>query len=200
MKNKCIVYRNVFSREEVLEIDFETYLNNPAVVFNHFKVSMSILHEILGTKDKVLRNTMKRENLPAMDLSQSGILAIDIDNVAGDRDKINRMIRILERNENVYVAKESVSGNLVVFFKYDCSVEDFKFLYYKLYLEMTLLLSVNIDFLPEIGRLRYVSESGFYFINKESKIVTDTLKVGILPSINTSLTLKEARDKKYGSK
>jgi hypothetical protein len=98
------------------------------------------------------------------------------------------------------VVKESVSGNLVAFFQYDCSVMNYPYLYYKLYLELTLLLGVTIDYLPEIGRLRYVGGPGCLYKNEDARIVTELLKVNTLPKIQTSITPAQARNIKYGSR
>lgn len=198
---KIIVYKNVFDRENPFEAEFNAhYLSSPQFIFDHFGQDFEKVEKVKTIADKQQRNDFKRANLPAMGLSQSGLLAIDIDGISENRTLFSSLLRKLIALDYCYCVKESVSGNLVAFFKYDCSVEDYPYLYYKLYLELTLLLGVNIDFLPEIGRLRYVGLAGFYSLNENSEVLTQTLKVGTLPSIKTSLTPRAARSIKYGSR
>lgn len=197
---KIIVYKNVYDRTAVFETTFSNYLNTPAVIFNVFGQSIDILSDIRKTTDKQERNNMKRAYLPAMDLSQSGILAIDIDGIADSPWVIDSIVSKLSSLPYCYIIKESVSGNLVAFFKYDCSVADYPFLYYRLYLELTLLLGVTIDFLPEIGRLRYIGKPGYLYKNEDADIVTEVLRVDVLPRINASITPAHARNVKYGSR
>jgi hypothetical protein len=94
---------------------------------------------------------------------------------------------------------DSVSGNVVAYFKYECYTKEFPFLYYRIYLELTLLLSVNIDFLPEIGRLRYVSIGEIHHYNENSETLTEILEVDELPYINTSVKKDKARRVIFGS-
>lgn len=197
---KIIVYKSVFDRNTFIESDFDTYLNNPINIFKELESDFDSVSKIYSTEDKQSRNDLKRELLPAMDLSQSGILAIDIDGIYNNDSLKNRIIDRLQTLDHTYVIKESVSGNIVAFFKYDCSVLKYPFLYYKLYLELTILLGVNIDFLPEIGRLRYVGDAGFIYKNDESSIVTEIIEVDSLPYIKTSVSPNRARGIKYGSR
>jgi len=197
---KIIVYKNVFDRESFLESDFSTYLNNPKSIFDFFGQVFETALEVPKIEDKIQRNDFKRLYLPAMDLSQSGLLAIDIDGISNNTILLESVRAKLVNLEYCYCVKKSVSGNLVAFFKYSCSVEDYPYLYYKLYLELTLLLGINIDFLPEIGRLRYIGSSGFEMLNENSRVITETLKVGTLPHIRTSMPVHKARSIKYGSR
>jgi len=196
---KVIVYKNVFSRDSLMETTFDVYLENPLSIYGNFGANVGILETIRKTKDKEERNILKRNNLPTMDLSQSGILAIDIDNISDSPLIKENIVLKLKKNDYCFLIKESVSGNIVAFFKYDCSVKDYPFLYYKLYLELTILLGVNIDFLPEIGRLRYVDLNDILYINKNCETLTEILNVGVLPQIKTSITIKNARNVRYGS-
>lgn len=200
MNNKITVYENVFKRGNLLESAFHVYLENPIYFFLHFNKDTSILEEIKNTQDKEKRNILKRENLPAMDLSLSNILCIDLDNIRGDEYKMNTIVSKLSNLPTCLCVRKTASNNLCAFFKYNCSVADYPYLYYKLYLELTILLSTNIDFLPEIGRLRYVTLDEVLYLNKDSQVVTDILRVESLPYINTSTPKDKARRVVFGSK
>jgi len=110
-----------------------------------------------------------------------------------------KIIQKLSKLDTAFCVMESVSGNIVVYFKYECYTKEFPFLYYKIYLELTLLLSVNIEFLPEIGRLRYVSTGEIYLYNENSDTLTEILEVDELPYINTSVKKDKARKVIFGS-
>jgi hypothetical protein len=196
-----IVYRNVFKREEVVQTDFNTFIKNPQSIFNSFEIDNfeQELENIKNIQVKDERNNAKRNFIPAVDLSQSGVLSIDIDNISKDELLKTKIIEKLKKLNSVYCLMESVSGNLVVFFKYECYTNQFPFLYYKIYLELTLLLSVNIDFLPEIGRLRYVSLGEVYIFNENSEVLDELLEVETLPYINTQVGKEKARKTVYGS-
>lgn len=202
MENKIKVYRNVFSREDVLDFSFNDLIKNPEVIYNAFKLE-GFEEELLRIKSivsKGLRNEAKRSFMPAADLSESGIFSIDIDNIS-DRPKVkDNCIAVLSGRSDVLCVMETASGNLVVFFKYNCSVEDYPFLYYRAYLQLTLELSVNIDFLPEVGRLRYVSNGEVYHYNEDSDILDEILEVESLPYINTQVSKDTAREQIFGSR
>lgn len=198
--DKIIVYKSVFNRDNPSEFTFQDYLNNPEMIFNGFGLPFENVKKVSNISDKGERNSFKRNNLPAMDLSASNILAIDIDNLIGKNDLKRSIIDKLKNLYSCYVIKESVSGNICAFFKYDCKVSKFQYLYYKIYLELTLLLSVNIDFLPEIGRLRYIGDKGFIYKNDECEILTEIVDVDFLPKIQTAITPNDARSIKYGSR
>lgn len=199
MNRKITIYKSVFDRDTPFESDFNTYLNNPEEIFEQAEKDFAMVGTVKTIKDKYERNRFKRENFPAMELSQSGLLAVDIDNISENKPLYNQIIKRLSTLDSCYVIKDSISGNLVAFFKYDCAVKNYKFLYYKLFLELTILLGVNIDFLPEIGRLRYIGNAGCIYFNEDSEILTEILDVGVLPRIKTSITPKDARGVKYGS-
>lgn len=199
---KITVYKNVFSRENPATIfTFDDYLFNPDLIFKHFRLDLDTqLNKVIHEADKTARNVLKRELLPAMDASPANIFALDIDDV---QDYSNRFGVWSERLLEIgaYCVKESVSGNIVAFFRYspDISVSEYPFVYYKKYLETTLALGVNIDFLPEINRLRYVGAPGVLAINDNAPVLTEGLHVGQLPTINTHVTPTEARKRVYKS-
>lgn len=200
MTSKTIYgYRNVFSRDFSTEFTFDDFINNPEKILNHYDLDVAELERIKNIEDKAERNNEKRNLIPAVDISSASVLSIDIDGIHNNPALKSIIIDKLKRLDLTYAVKESVSGNVVAFFKYDCNSSDFKFLYYKLYLELTLMLSVNIDFLPEIGRLRYVSLGETYYINEDSKVVTEMLVVDQLPYINTVVKKDKARGIIYGS-
>lgn len=196
-----IAYRNVFKREDTRQFSFVDFIKNPQVIFESFEIEdfENELEKIKNIQVKEERNNAKRNFIPAVDLSQSGILSIDIDGINKNELVKEKIIEKLSKLTSVYVLMESVSGNLVAFFKYQCSTKDFPFLYYKIYLELTLLLSVNIDFLPEIGRLRYVSNGQVYIFNENCNVLDEILEVDSLPYINTQVGKDRARKTIYGS-
>lgn len=201
MNRKIIAYRNVFERSETREFDFIDLIDMPEVIFHAFKIDdfEQELQNIKSIENKEERNHAKRNFIPAVDLSMSGILSIDIDNLSDKPNVKQKCIDKLSALDSCHVLMESVSGNLVAFFKYECTTMEFPFLYYKIYLELTLLLSVSIDFLPEIGRLRYVSNGQIYHKNNESEELTETIDVEELPYIKTSVTKDRARKVVFGS-
>lgn len=199
---KVIAYKSVFNRENPKEFIFLDFIQNPEIIFSSFEIEnpKEKQRQIIAIKDKAQRNDVKRNFLPAVDLSLSGILSIDIDGISENEFQKKDIVNKLSKMPICYCISESVSGNLVAYFIYDCPRADFKFLYYKLYLELTLILSVNIDFLPEIGRLRYVSLGEVYHFNKDSETVREILKVDKLPYINTSIGKPNSRKVMYASK
>ena len=64
---------------------------------------------------------------------------------------------------------------------------------------MTLLLGVQIDYLPELNRLRYVSINEPLYFNFDSDPVTEKLEGLETPPYITSVTAREARKLKYKS-
>lgn len=202
MERKIIAYKSVFERSDAKEFDFVDFVEMPEVIFHAFGIDdyEEKLKGIKFIEDKEQRNHVKRNFIPAVDLSMSGVLSIDIDGIHKNAELKEKIINKLKALESCFVVMESVSGNVVAFFKYDCSVSEFPFLYYKIYLELTLLLSVNIDFLPEIGRLRYVSLGDIYHLNNDSKILTEIMECDRLPYINTSVGKDKVRKLVFGSK
>lgn len=183
---EIVVYRRVFGRKHPTKTDFETFLLEPEKLMGGF--SEGSLNWVIGiikrTKDKEYRNYLKRNNLPVVELYPEGILSIDIDDLLGDEEEISRIVNILKQDEYCLAVKETPSKNLVAFYKFECEdPKDFPFLYYKLYLELTLKLTKNIDFLPEKERLRYISNGEIYHYNKDSKVLTELLVVDELPYI-----------------
>jgi len=180
---KVKAYKNVFNRDEVFETTFEVYLNHPEQLYEHFGLDKDTPSYVPNIKDKHERNIFKRERLVAIEFSECEILAIDIDDVADDAALKQKVIDMAKELDSCFIIKESVSGNILLLFKYECGPADFSYLYYKLYLQLTLLFSVNIDFLPEIKRLRYVGNPGYIYKNDDAKVLTDMLKVKALPYI-----------------
>jgi len=198
---KIIAYRNVFERNNTAEFDFTDLIKNQGVIFNAFKID-DYEEELLRIKNidnKEERNHAKRNYIPAVDLSMSGVLSIDIDGINKNEPLKQRVITKLSKLDTCFAVMESVSGNVVAFFKYECSTKEYPFLYYKIYLELTLLLSVNIDFLPEIGRLRYVSIGQVYHFDEESEVLDEIMECETLPYINTQVGKDKARKAIFGS-
>jgi len=201
MTRKIIAYRNVFQRENANEFDFIDLLQNQEVIFHSFKMDdyETELNRIKAISDKQERNEEKRKYIPAVDLSMSGVLSIDIDGIFDNELLKSKVIDKLKKLSTCFAVMESVSGNVVAFFKYECTTIEFPFLYYKIYLELTLLLSVNIDFLPEIGRLRYVTIGELYHFNENSDTLDEIMDVEVLPYINTQVGKDKARKAIFGS-
>lgn len=190
--NMVTLYKNVFDRNDLRQITFEEFIN--------FSEDKEIFQKIKSIEDKTARNQYKRDNLKAADFSNCDFFCVDIDNI-NQRERLE-IINKLAKIDFVWIVKESVSGNLCVFIKYDTNLKDkFEYVYYKKYLELTLQLGINIDFLPEIGRLRYVSDGQIFFRREVPMIVNDDLDFGELPYINTNgkLTRAEGGTVSYGS-
>lgn len=201
MQRKIIAYSSVYERKETKEFEFIDLIENQSEIFQAFGIKDHVaeLDRIKNIQDKEERNQAKRSYIPAVDLSMSGVLSIDIDGISAKPDVKEKIIAKLRNLDTCYVAMESVSGNVVAYFKYDCTTMEFPFLYYKIYLELTLMLSINIDFLPEIGRLRYVSIGEVYHHNDNCKVLTEIMECDSLPYINTQVGKRAARDARYGS-
>lgn len=200
-ERKIIAYRNVFERNDTTEFEFEDLIKNQFLIFNAFKIDdfEEELEKIKNIQNKEERNQAKRNYIPAVDLSMSGVLSIDIDGIFHNLDLKAKIVSKLSKLDSCLAVMESVSGNVVAFFKYECSTKEYPFLYYKIYLELTLLLSVNIDFLPEIGRLRYVSIGEVYHYNKNSDVLDEIMECETLPYINTQIGKDKARKAIFGS-
>lgn len=197
---KIQIFKNVFTRNNPWEISFEDFIHNPQTVFDLFnKDGIAIITDIAGTTNKELRNEKKRNSLPAANFEDANILCIDIDGIFDKPEKKQEIINTLRNAKNVLCVKDSPSGNLAIFFKWEGEKEDFKYIYYRAYLELTIQLSVNIDFLPEECRLRYVSFGEVHLYNTEAQPLTEPLRVENLPYINTQPNLKRG-SVKYGSR
>lgn len=197
-----IIYKSVFDRSEAITFSPEIFFTQPLDIFEAFKIDSPVANAeaIAVQEDKQLRNNMKRDLLPAASFGVANILTIDIDDIAKDYYKKKEVVQRLVDQGQALAVQESISGNVVAFYKFDCSIEDFPFLYYKIYLELTLLLGVNIDFLPDFGRLRYVNPiAETYLYNPDAPALTETLKVGKLPAINTQVGIQGARNVIYRS-
>lgn len=195
------VFKNVFNRAESIDIDFLDFINNPQSVFEKFQISdfKDKMESIKNTKNKPERNEAKRNFIPAANFNGSGIFCIDIDDLENNPKKKSSLISSLKNLDYVHCIKESPSGNICVFIKHKYDKNNFKFGYYKYYLKLTLFLEVNIDFLPDLDRLRYVSFGDVYYFNKDSKIVEDIIVVDNLPNITKAYT-KSGKSIKYGSR
>lgn len=180
---QSILYKTVYNRKDTEEVDADVVIQAPEVIYEllglvDFKEK---LEEIKNIKDKEERNLAKRNYLPAVDVSPENLLTIDIDGIS---DKPDLKLKIIDKTKGLstcYALMESVSGNLVAYFKYNCESKNYKYLYYKIYLELTLLLGVDIDYLPEKNRLRYVSLGELYHFNPTAEYLTDILKVDNIP-------------------
>lgn len=200
MQKPIYVYKGVSNRKDSGQATFGEFIRTPEIILDMFGCPIEMCQGIRDTVDKVKRNELKRQYLPAVDISPAGYLSIDIDNISDQPSTKQNLIAKLCDHPSCSAVCETISGNLVAYFPYECAAEDFKFLYYKIYLELTLLLSVNIDFLPEIGRLRYVSFGTPHYVNEEAVPLTEILKTEKLPYINTSRTPDGARRVVYGSR
>lgn len=198
------VYKSVYNRKDPYTSDLDTFINNPESIYDMLGYTdwKEKLVEIRSEDHKPTRNEMKRAYLPAVDISESGYLSIDIDGISHDEDLKQKIIDKLYHKPSCYACMDSVSGNLVAFFKYGIEDEKFRALYYKLWLELTLELGVNIDFLPEKNRLRYISDGTVHFIHDEVNVreLVDYLEVEELPFIkaadNTPKTDEEKKIKR----
>lgn len=201
MNRQIIAYKSVYERTQPKEFSFIDLIQNQAKIFESFGIEDYVveLDRIKHIQDKEERNQAKRSYIPAVDLSMSGVLSIDIDGIFNNPDLKSKIVKKLSNLNSCFAVMESVSGNVVAFFKYECTTVKFPFLYYKIYLELTLLLSVNIDFLPEIGRLRYVSTGEVFHYNENSEVLDEVMECETLPYINTQVGKRAARDARYGS-
>lgn len=166
--------KNVYTRTPVHECSLDSFIFHPDVIYDYFGIKKHAeeLYKISKIKDKEQRNQAKRNFMPAVDLSETGILSIDLDNLADNKRRRRKVITILKKFKHTFAVMESASGNLVALFKYDCEKQDFKKLYNRVYLELQIKLEVDIDYLPEIGRLRYVSCGEVFYFNEYSKPLT----------------------------
>jgi len=209
MDSNLILYKNVFDRNEAKEITFGDFINNPENCLNEYDSSrVSIWDEIQNEKSKAIRNELKRNNLPAASFTQTNILSIDIDGIQDSPEIVERCIDRLcdpssfyymDGETQVLAVQSSVSGNIVAYFKYDCSPEDYSKLYYLIYLKITMLLGVNVDFLPDVGRLRYLSNGKVHYLNEDALPVTDMFEGDELPKIYATEKPKNARKIIYKS-
>lgn len=157
----------------------------------------SLLTSIRTLKDKEAKNVIKRSLLPAASLENTDILSIDIDNLE-ERSKLE-LINKISKWEYTWKLAESVGGNLVIYIKWDRNLKKFfDKLYYHIWLELTMLLTTPIDFLPELDRLRYVSKGQIYFENDDSKVWDTFINISSVPYIATSKKGKERAN--FGSR
>lgn len=189
---KSILYKTVFNRKDTGEVDASTVILSPATIYENLglKDYQEKLESIKNITDKEERNLAKRNYLPAVDVSPENLLTIDIDGIADKPDVKLEIINKIKDLPTCHALMESVSGNLVVYFKYNCDPKNYKYLYYKIYLELTLLLGIDIDYLPEKNRLRYVSLGELYHYNPSSEYLTDILKVDNIPHDKRGVTVK----------
>lgn len=194
-----VIYKNVFDRDEfTTKFSLGDFLINQEDIANHFGVDASVWERIPLIEDKAQRNQFKRDNLPACAPAEVGVMTFDIDSIR-DKDVDRAVEKIYTMEMDVHAIQKSVSGGLVLYYRFDCTLDDFAFVYYRKYLELTLLLGVNIDFLPDLSRLRYLSMSTLY-VNKDAKPLTEALRVGVLPVINANVSPTGARRVIYGSR
>lgn len=200
MKNNLTVYRRVFDRKTVANVDLETFLLRPEEVLNAFgeKGLNKLIGVIKRTKDKEYRNYKKRENLPVAEMFTAGALVIDLDDLLGDEGKINGLVSILRDDAHCHCIKGTPSKNLMAVYKVDCTEEDFPKVYYKLYLELTLKLGIHIDYLPEPGRQRYLSNGRVFYYNPDSVPLTEMLHVKVPIITKDSFEIEEEVEETKG--
>tara|TARA_R110000851_G_scaffold258099_1_gene410511 strand:- start:149 stop:751 length:603 start_codon:yes stop_codon:yes gene_type:complete len=183
---KAILFKSVFNRVNPQSICLDTFLREPSKAFEQLGIKDFVKRseKIKSIEDKTQRNHEKKNFYPAVDLSPCNVLSVDIDGISGDTKLINSLVEKLEAIPECYACTETASGNLVGYFYYSCTPELFQHLYYKLYLELTLSLAVEIDYLPEINRLRYVSLGKTHFIKSEAKPLVKVLQVRKVPRLS----------------
>lgn len=206
---EVILYKAVFLRKENTKISVDLFFEEPFKLFQTWdstlteKAIENIYQEIKEAySDKKYKSDLKRNLLPVADLSPANILSIDIDNVADKPEIKQKIISILKQDDKVYCLQESASGNLVVYYKFECDTDNYQYLYYKKYLELTLKLEIAIDYLPEMDRLRYVSIGEKFIYNKDVEPLTELLVVDkfITPSVSTEdATTKQAEVKQVAA-
>lgn len=187
MKDNLTVYKTVFDRVNPTHCNFKQFIYTPAELCE--KLGMhdpyKVYRQIKATTDKAERNHFKRNYLPAVDLSPANIFSIDIDDISHNIDLVRSIAEKLTSDRQCLAVTESISGNLVAYYKFNCDKEEFNRLYYKKYLELTLSVGVNIDFLPEINRLRYLSVGArIWHYNEESETVTEMFQSNAVPYIS----------------
>jgi len=186
------VYKAVFLRKESAQVPIDLFFEEPVKLFQMWNRElteeeiMKIYDEIKeASGDHKYKSDLKRNLLPAVDLSPANMMSIDIDNISDKPEVKQKIINELLLDNKVYCLQESASGNLVVYYRFECAVDDYQYLYYKKYLELTLKLEVAIDYLPEVNRLRYVSLGQKFIYNKDAEPLTELLIVDkfITPSV-----------------
>lgn len=194
MKKKIKVYRTVFDRSLFKEFNFIDLLENPAKIAKAYGIEpLEYEQYCLGIKeisDKEERNLAKRNFFPACDISPSGFLSIDIDNISDQKTLKGDILKKLSDLKECFAVQESASGNLVAFFKFKCEEQDFKYVYNKIYLELSMFLKTEIDYLPEIGRLRYVSNGKLLYKNTRSRVLKEKINVEIEPKAKRAVRSK----------
>lgn len=186
------MYHRVYKRNHTTKVDFKDFILDPRkLMIKSGAINPDqIFENIKRVSDKERRNLRKKNTLPAVDLSPDNILTIDIDGISNDPELIQTVVDKLEQIDSCFACMESVSGNVVAFFKYEVTKEDYKYLYYKIYLELTLTLGIDIDFLPELNRLRYISDGKVFFYREDSKVLTEILKIDKLPYMRQGKEVK----------
>ena len=188
------MYHRVYKRNHTTKVDFKDFILDPRklMIKSGTMNPDQVFENIKRISDKEERNLKKRNTLPAVDLSPDNILTIDIDGISDNPELIQTVVDRLKQIDSCFACMESVSGNVVAFFKYEVNKEDYKYLYYKIYLELTLVLGIDIDFLPELNRLRYISDGKVFFYREDSKVLTEILKIDKLPYMRQGKEVKVA--------
>lgn len=177
-----------------MQVPLDLFFEEPVKLFQMWNNELTeeevtkIYEEIKeASTDHKYKSELKRNLLPAVDLSVANIMSIDIDNVSHNPELKQKIINTLLLDDKVYCLQESASGNLVIYYKFECDKNDYQYLYYKKYLELTLKLEVAIDYLPEVNRLRYVSLGQKFIYNRAAEPLTELLIVDkfITPSVYT---------------
>lgn len=183
------LYAAVYKRDVSKMIPLKDFLFQPESVYYAFDKldAPEKLESISQIEDKIDRNQAKRDYMMAVDLSPAKVLAIDIDNIAQISGCVEFVVEKLSALPSCFAIKKSISGNVFALFRWDCDEGMFQFLYYQLWLELTMLLKLNIDFLPELGRLRYVSLGEPLYYNADAVVLSEYIELDSLPYINTAV-------------
>lgn len=205
MKDTITCYRTVYDRHSPIEVYTYAYFNNPICIYtlwNEYTVqqAISMLDELKTITDKEYRNKVKRQLLPVATFFDAGFMTFDIDNINNHPSVKEDLIKTIKQDKQVYCLQESVSGNLVIYYKFDCEKRMFKYAYYKKYLELTLNLGVSIDYLPEPDRNRYISNGEVYLLNVDAEPIKEVLIVDkfLIPNkIENESQCHDSENKEY---
>lgn len=108
--------------------------------------------------------------------SLNGFAVVDIDDLPCNYSNWDDLKQILTKDPYTYLIHYSASGRgLCLFVKIEI-LNDFKEIYLALEKDYQMIYGVNIDFLADETRLRFISYDPEYFLNESPKIYTKTLK------------------------
>lgn len=188
MEKNIQVFNTVFDRKVPTLVSLHELLFQPEEIYKQCNVENyeHMFADIERERDKKLRNDLKREYLLAADVSGAYVLCVDIDDINDRPEKFEYVLDKLKNMDECLCVKKSVSGNIVAYFRWETTEELFPYVYYKLWLMLTMALSINIDFLPELNRLRYVSLGLPLWYNPDASVLTEPLIVQNLPYISVN--------------